>query len=183
MVEFDAEEWVRGASRRTATVEVCRDQAAVAEMQEATAALQAARRQEKDMLSKPLSQEAEARFNAALERWESATQTFTLQALTPTERRKLAAQHPPTEDQRKRNRQVDVNQDTYWPALFAKCSVDPEVSPSGAKAIMDLHDTIEADVVQTLNDLHFGKVDGDFLRASAAKAATDAPQGSGQSST
>jgi hypothetical protein len=58
---------------------------------------------------------------------------------------KLVAKHPPKPDQRAEGSSFDI--DTFAPALIAACSVDPEISPSEAKAIWDSEDWSRGDVM------------------------------------
>jgi hypothetical protein len=58
---------------------------------------------------------------------------------------KLVAKHPPKPDQRAEGSSFDI--DTFAPALIAACSVDPEISPTEAKAIWDSEDWSRGDVM------------------------------------
>ena len=58
---------------------------------------------------------------------------------------RLVAKHPPKPEQRAEGASFDI--DAFAPALIAACSVDPEMSPSEAKAIWDSDDWSRGDVM------------------------------------
>jgi len=58
---------------------------------------------------------------------------------------RLVSKHPPKPEQRAEGSSFDI--DTFAPALIAACSVEPELSPSEAKAIWDSDDWSRGDVM------------------------------------
>ncbi len=58
---------------------------------------------------------------------------------------RLVSKHPPKPEQRAEGSSFDI--DTFAPALIAACSVEPEMTPSEAKAIWDSEDWSRGDVM------------------------------------
>jgi hypothetical protein len=58
---------------------------------------------------------------------------------------RLVSKHPPKPEQRAEGNSFDI--DSFAPALIAACSVEPEISPSEAKAIWDSEDWSRGDVM------------------------------------
>jgi hypothetical protein len=71
--------------------------------------------------------------------------TMKYQAIGMREYDRLVAKHPPKPDQRAEGASFDI--DTFAPALISACSVDPEISPSQAKAIWDSSEWSRGDVM------------------------------------
>lgn len=55
---------------------------------------------------------------------EGETIEVKLRALSPSELDEVRSEHPPTPEQRENG--MGVNEDTFQPALFAACSVEPK---------------------------------------------------------
>ena len=58
---------------------------------------------------------------------------------------KLVSEHPPKASERAEG--ASFNLDTFAPALIAACSVEPEITPSEARAIWDSPDWSRGDVM------------------------------------
>jgi len=71
--------------------------------------------------------------------------TLKYQAIGMREYDRLVGKHPPKPDQRAEGASFDI--DSFAPALIAACSVEPEISPSEAKAIWDSDEWSRGDVM------------------------------------
>jgi hypothetical protein len=71
--------------------------------------------------------------------------TLKYQAIGMVAYDKLVAKHPPKPEQRAEGSSFNI--DTFAPALISACSVEPEMTPSDAKAIWDSDDWSRGDVM------------------------------------
>jgi len=71
--------------------------------------------------------------------------TLKYQAIGMREYDRLVGKPPPKPDQRAEGASFDI--DSFAPALIAACSVEPEISPSEAKAIWDSDEWSRGDVM------------------------------------
>jgi hypothetical protein len=81
------------------------------------------------------------RMEALREEMDAATVTFTVRALSRKRYQALVAAHPPRRDEKgdvlDDDREMGVNQTTFWEPLIRACAVDPELTEDQWRRLLD----------------------------------------------
>lgn len=131
MSDFKA--WQDQAKPFKATVDVCADGELVAELDAAWARLE----KEKEGQLEPPS-ELEAHVAALSKKVEEKTRTFVFQSIGRREWRKLSSEHPPTDEQKALEPELDHNPDTFPPAALAASCSEPRLTDEDAQWLCDV---------------------------------------------
>lgn len=120
-------EWQQEASKDRTSVQVCLDRALVSELEDATAELRKA--QGDGMLDGAA--ELQERVDALRSEVEAKTRTLTFESIGRREWRKLLAEHPPTEQQKRDG--ADHNPETFPQAAIAASCIEPGLTTEQAE--------------------------------------------------
>lgn len=128
----DFASWKAQAKPFQASVDVCSDGQLVAELDSARDQLEEAKR---GMLEAP--KELESHVAALSKKVESKTRTFTFRSIGRREWRKLSSEHPPSDEQRALEPDLDHNPDTFPPAAIAASCIEPKLTLDDAAWLCD----------------------------------------------
>jgi hypothetical protein len=181
----DLDAWLDDYRPYVSTVKVCGRADLVAEHERLNADLIAAVAADKDMLASERVAAAKATVKAVEAEIEASERTFTFQGLGQREWQDLKRQHPPTEEQRERGH--DSNMETYAPALIAATSLDPKISVEQATRLLERLPIAEAEKLYEAALNANGQVAGppksvlaahiDQVRLNGASSTTALPEG------
>lgn len=130
MSDFDA--WKAQAKPFTASVDVCADGQLVAELDAASQRLE---EESRGRLEAP--KELEAHVAALSKKVEAKTRTFVFRSIGRREWRKLSSEHPPTDEQKDQEPELDHNPDTFPPAAIAASCMEPKLTLDDAAWLCD----------------------------------------------
>lgn len=130
--------WKADATEERIPVEICLDRALLGELSVLIDELADAKAVTVGMLEGPDGVlELEQRIVELNERRKAATKTLWFRSLPGHEWEALAAAHPPTAEQKELDARVDVNLETFQPAVVAACCVDPGLTVEQAVWLRD----------------------------------------------
>lgn len=139
----DLDAWLDDYRPYISSVRVCGRADLVGEHERLNAELTAAVAADKDMLASERVAEAKVAVESVQAAIEASEMEFTFQGLPFKEWQDLKRQHPPTEGQRTRGH--DTNMETYAPALIAATSLEPKISSEQATRLVERLPLAEAE--------------------------------------
>ena len=129
----DLKEWRGKVKPYTAAVDICADGALVAELEAAERRLEEER--QNGMLEVP--KELEAHVQKLAKKVAAETRTFTFQSIGRRAWRALMSDHPPTDQQREQEPDLDHNPETFPVAAILASCVEPRLSQEDAEWLAD----------------------------------------------
>lgn len=143
--------WRSKKTPRVKTVSIQLDGTIAAEIETAQAALVEAKRADSrsdSMADAPKAPIVQERLNALIEQAQDTVQVFKFRSIGRQAYELLLRKHKPTAAQRKEEKTIQFNPDTFPPALVAAASYDPVITEEEAIEIFDDPDWNNAELLK-----------------------------------